>query len=273
MSYSGAEQAKEARAKLGEALAALQQDPNIPQDVMAVAQNVAQAVKALFEAEQASSEQDGKSCVRHALSTLSQTLALLQDVRTRHDGIEKATESIAKTMSLLYPLTTKPSIVPPSPRAQQGSAASPSPGPASPAAEAQPGSAAAQAPSEAQAMAAAPTVSQQRAKAPAKEIEVNVGATTASNFYVGFSGEVSEGGVFYATYEVLPPGTPVKMLVTLPGGFEFRAEGVVHFVRDPMDLSMDSEPGMGIRFTQLSPDARALVLRFIRKRAPLFYDE
>ena len=64
-----------------EHLEALQQDPNIPSDVMAVAQNIAQVVGALFEAERASSEPDGKSCVKNALGTLSQTLALLQDVR------------------------------------------------------------------------------------------------------------------------------------------------------------------------------------------------
>ena len=56
MSYSGANQAREAREALGKALEALQQDPNIPDDVMAVAQNIAQSVGALFEAEKASSE-------------------------------------------------------------------------------------------------------------------------------------------------------------------------------------------------------------------------
>ena len=56
MSYSGKDKAKEAREALGKALAALQEDPNIPSDVMAVAQNIAQSVGALFEAERASSE-------------------------------------------------------------------------------------------------------------------------------------------------------------------------------------------------------------------------
>ena len=45
----------------------------------------------------------------------------------------------------------------------------------------------------------------------------------------------------------------------------------VRFVRDPMD--MDSEPGMGVRFDRLDEEARDLILRFIRKRPPLFYDE
>ncbi|HJL29658.1 MAG TPA: hypothetical protein RMI62_11330, partial [Polyangiaceae bacterium LLY-WYZ-15_(1-7)] len=119
MSYSGANQAREAREALGKALEALQQDPNIPDDVMAVAQNIAQSVGALFEAEKASSEPDGKSCVKNALGSLSQTLALLQDVRSQHEGIQLATETIAKVMSTLYPLTTVPSrMPPPQPQAQ-----------------------------------------------------------------------------------------------------------------------------------------------------------
>ena len=108
MSYSGAAKAKEARESLGKALAALQEDPNIPSDVLAVAQNIAQAVGALFEAERASSEPDGKSCVKNALGSLSQTMALLQDVREEHAGIQTATETLAKAMSVLFPLTTQP---------------------------------------------------------------------------------------------------------------------------------------------------------------------
>ena len=103
-------------------------------------------------------------------------------------------------------------------------------------------------------------------------VEANLGATTQSNFYVGFSGEISHGGVFLATYEALPKDTSVRMLVTLPGGFEFECDGYVRFVRDPMDFMSESEPGMGIQFEGLSDEARDLVLRFIRKRPPIFYD-
>ena len=35
----------------------------------------------------------------------------------------------------------------------------------------------------------------------------------------------------------------------------------------------DAEPGIGIQFDSLPEDARALILRFIKKRAPMFYDE
>jgi uncharacterized protein (TIGR02266 family) len=275
MGYSGVAQAKEARESLGSALEALQKDDNIPQDVLAVAQNIAQAVGALFEAERASSEPDGKSSVRSALGSLSQTLALLQDVRGEHPGIAVATEVIAKSMSSLYPLTTVPSKAPsarPSNAAQPATAvpkAAPVPvvpasgGGTAPLSEAQKGQAAA-------ASAPAPAPAGNLAR---EEVEANIGATTESNFYVGFSGEISEGGVFLATYETFPRGTPINMLVTLPGGFEMRVTGQVRFVRDPLDFSADSEPGMGIQFDALQANDRELVLRFIRKRPPMFYDD
>lgn len=299
MTYSGAAQAKTAREGLGKALAALQQDPNIPDEVLSVAQNIARAVGGLFEAEHASSERDGKACVKASLGFLSQTLALLQDVGD-HPGIATATEVLAKSMSTLYPLTTAPSIMP---QATQAAASQPvMPPPAAmpavaahaptPAAPAQrfsaPQAAAPQAaaPRAAARQAAAPQAAApafaRQANAPATapyrggprtSVEANIGATTQSNFYVGFSGEVSEGGVFLSTYEVLTRGTHVQMLVTLPGGFEFAAPGVVRFVRDPMDFNADSEPGMGVQFEGLDAKARQLVMRFIAKRPPIFYDE
>jgi uncharacterized protein (TIGR02266 family) len=103
-------------------------------------------------------------------------------------------------------------------------------------------------------------------------IEANLGATTQSNFYVGLSGEIAHGGVFLATYEMLPKNTSVSMLVTLPGGFEFECDGYVRFLRDPLDFSSESEPGIGIQFEDLSDESRRLVLRFIRNRPPIFYE-
>lgn len=271
MSYSGAAKAKEARENLGKALAALQEDPNIPPDVLAVAQNIAQAVGALFEAERASSEPDGKSCVKNALGSLSQTLALLQDVRETHAGIQTATETLAQAMSLLFPLTTAPTRHPPA-RVSAPPSGSLPPAPKTP--SVQPSSA----PSSTR---PAPTPERPSQSADAahqatvarEQVEANLGATTESNFYVGFSGEISQGGVFVSTYNILPVGTAVQLHVTLPGNLSTDVNGSVRFVRDPMDMSSDSEPGMGVAFEGLAKDSRELILRFIRKRPPMFYDE
>lgn len=279
MTYSGAAKAREARESLGQALEALQRDSNIPEDVMAVAQNIAQSVGALFEAERASSEPDGKASVKAALGSLSQTLALLQDVRTQHGGIATATEVLAKTMSLLFPLTTVPSRLPPADHAAPQPHIPPTAplpqanafAPTAVAPQAAPMPQQAHAPQAAQHRPSVPTPPP--ATGPRVDVEANIGATTESNFFVGFSGEISDGGVFLSTYEVLKLGTRVRALVTLPGNFEFKVDGWVRFVRDPMDFNSDADPGMGIQFEHLSADARDLVLRFIRKRAPLFYDD
>ena len=264
MSYSGAGTASGARESLGQALAALQSDSNIPPDVLSVAQNMAQAVGSLFNAEKATDEPSGKNAVRAALGSLSQTLALLQDVRSQHPGIALATESIAKVMSALFPLTAVPTKMPP----------------------AGPGHVDPQIPRAAPVPSGFPQTAMQpaarhvshpppvRNDLPRAAMEANIGATTESNFFVGFSGEISEGGVFIATYTALERGQPVTVTVTLPGGFETKVDGVVRFVRDSMDFAADSEPGIGVQFKSGLPhDTRELILRFIRKRAPMFYDE
>jgi uncharacterized protein (TIGR02266 family) len=264
MTYVGAAAAAESRKLLGSALEALQSNPNIPKDVLAVAENIAGAVGALFEAERAGSDLDGKASVKHAMGSLSQTMALLQDLKSNHDGIATATTALAQVMSKLYPLSQVPTMRPSS-AGGLGSAKTV----ATPAAA----EAAARIGAQAKPMAAAqPKPAAPAAKAvPREKLEANVGATTESNFFVGFSGEISEGGVFIATYATLELGAAVEILVTLPGNYQFTVPGQVRFVRDPMD--MDSEPGIGVRFEALSNEHRELILRFIRKRPPLFYDE
>jgi uncharacterized protein (TIGR02266 family) len=283
MGYSSAEVAREAREALGKALGALQQDAEVPEEVVGIAQNVAKSIGALFEAEQASTEPDGKTCVKSALGTLSQTLALLQDVKTGHGGVQTATESIAEVISILFPLTNKPSVRPESPSSSPprnrppSNAPAPSRPPLSPSpSSARPSSRPVSGRPRSGAPVSIPTsMLPPPAPIPTGErhrIEANLGATTQSNFYVGFSGEIAHGGVFLATYETLPKDTSVKMLVTLPGGFEFECNGWVRFVRDPLDFMSEAEPGMGIQFENLSAEARELVLRFIQKRPPMFYD-
>jgi uncharacterized protein (TIGR02266 family) len=260
MSYTGASVASNARQSLGAALGALQAEPNIPPDVLNVAQNVAQAMGALFQAEQAADEQAGKAAVRSALGSLSQTLALLQDVRSQHPGISTATEALARVMSQLFPLTAVPTKAPPAPSQPVGGVDIP------------------RAPGVPQGLTGAgpsipPNAPAVRHDLKKVELEANIGANTESNFFVGFSGEIAEGGVFIATYVALERGQPCTVLVTLPGGFETKVEGVVKFVRDPMDFSSDSEPGVGVQFLGLAKEPRELILRFIKKRAPMFYDE
>lgn len=285
MSYSGSEIATSARKDLGKALEGLQAESGIPDDVMAVASNIAQAVGALFDAENADTEAAGKSAVQRALDNLSQTLTLLQEVRSEYSGVQSITEQIAGTMGTLFPLRNRPSQAPvqsvadtiqdsvPAVIAQQETA---NQAPASqPPADQPPSSPPNDPVSGAQRMhsdAPPPPADPGGQRA---SLEANIGASTSSNFFVGFSGDINKGGVFVGTYDILPLGTRCDLLVTLPGGFSFEAHGWVRFARDPFDLGADgdAEPGVGVQFEKLEEAGRMLAMRFIRKRPPMFYDD
>jgi uncharacterized protein (TIGR02266 family) len=95
---------------------------------------------------------------------------------------------------------------------------------------------------------------------------------SGSNFYTGFTQDISEGGVFIVSYVTEPVGTEVSLELGLSGGFEIFATGIVRWVRE--HTSDESEPpGMGIQFTKLSDEDRATIAAFVKHRDPLFYEE
>jgi uncharacterized protein (TIGR02266 family) len=103
-------------------------------------------------------------------------------------------------------------------------------------------------------------------------LEVNVGSTTDSNFYVDLSDQLIDGGVFVATYSPLPVGTQTALTITLPGKQVVRAYGRVVLTRDLMDAFDDHIPGMCVAFERLDARSFALIERFSRKRPPMFMD-
>ena len=134
-------------------------------------------------------------------------------------------------------------------------------------------------PVRAPAAAAAPTAAPAVA-APAAHLQhvaAELGAHSATNFYKGLGGNdvVDSGGIFVATYQVPPVGKNVLIRVSLPGGYEFEAKGVVRWTCEPSPSSRgeDISPGFGAQFTEISPEARQLVYRYARNREPLFHDD
>jgi uncharacterized protein (TIGR02266 family) len=97
-----------------------------------------------------------------------------------------------------------------------------------------------------------------------------VGVSTESNFYVGFTENLSAGGLFVATYSMQPIGSKVDIALTLPGGETMSLRGEVRWQRAAAD---DGWPGMGIHFEDLSEQQEARMKRFLSFRAPLFYDD
>ncbi len=106
----------------------------------------------------------------------------------------------------------------------------------------------------------------------AQVITADLGAHSPTNFYKGLSGNdiIDHGGLFVSTYMVPKIGTPVRLRVSLPGGYEFEANAVVQWAREQ---GGDAPPGFGARFTQITPEARQLIYRYVRNREPLFHDD
>ncbi|MFO0679071.1 MAG: PilZ domain-containing protein [Polyangiaceae bacterium] len=106
-------------------------------------------------------------------------------------------------------------------------------------------------------------------------IEAPLGTHSATNFYKGLSGNdiIDHGGLFVSTYMIPKIGAPVRLRVSLPGGYEFEANAVVRWIREQSDSSQDAPPGFGAQFTQITGEARQLVYRYVRNREPLFHDD
>lgn len=104
-------------------------------------------------------------------------------------------------------------------------------------------------------------------------VEAALGAHSPTNFYKGLSGNdvVDAGGIFVATYQIPRIGTPLLLKVSLPGGYEFEAQAIVRWTREP--ASDTASPGFGAQFTVISPEGRQLVYRYVRNREPLFHDD
>ena len=104
-------------------------------------------------------------------------------------------------------------------------------------------------------------------------LQTQVDLSSDSNVFTGFSTNLSEGGVFVATLKVLPVGTPVDLIFSLPGKVRISVRGEVRWIREIDDRTPDVFPGVGVRFVDLSPDAAQALHRFVAEREPLFYPD
>lgn len=103
-----------------------------------------------------------------------------------------------------------------------------------------------------------------------KDINLDVSLYSDSNFYAGFTENLSVGGVFVATHNLLKVGEAIDVTITMPNDKQVIAHGVVRWIREYNEAS-DTPPGMGIQFTQI--EGEGLIQSFLQARAPLFHDE
>lgn len=100
-------------------------------------------------------------------------------------------------------------------------------------------------------------------------LDVLVTLDSESQFFTGLANDISRGGVFVSTYRDIPIGEEVWLEFDLPAG-RVLARGAVRWKRL---ASEGVTPGVGVSFTELSPDARHCIESFCALRQPLYFDE
>ncbi len=232
-----------AKGTLREALKLLHQLDDPPFDAQKAGESIAEALDTL----QAVSALDIRALEQK--STIQQTMALLRDAAQEmqsdeHLGDELSViiEPIAKTLALLYPFSKGREAQSLRPSRPISTIKDPSP-------------------------------FQERRASPRVSIDADIGFQSETNFYTGFSEDISSGGLFIATYDISPMGSLININFTLPDGHLVTASGKVCWVREFNDATPDTMPGMGIQFQTLSLEDKQAISRFIEQRQPMFYEE
>ncbi|MBM4397793.1 MAG: TIGR02266 family protein [Deltaproteobacteria bacterium] len=119
----------------------------------------------------------------------------------------------------------------------------------------------------------APDGNQEQRQKGRADYDVQVDFESDDTFYVGFTRNISDGGLFIATERTLPVGLPVVVrfeVPTLPAPLTVLAE--VRWVRTPAQANAESPAGMGVFFLDLPPEAAVAINRFIADRGAIFFE-
>jgi uncharacterized protein (TIGR02266 family) len=276
-----------ARESLARGLNALQADPTVPSRLVDLAAPIAQAMGALHQLERTGQIHPHADV---ALNHVRGALAQLQAAGGGHPAVKTALDAVAHSLSLVHNLSRvgAPAAAPPPPPQQappaRGATANMAARAPANANQPPPGPGFGQAPPmmsrdpfAATAAAGPPATPSMPVPAPpapgnVQLVSAELGAHSPTNFYKGLSGNdiIDHGGLFVSTY--VPPkiGTPIRLKVSLPGGYEFEANAVVKWTREQ---GGDAPPGFGAQFTGITNEARQLVYRYVRNREPLFHDD
>ena len=97
------------------------------------------------------------------------------------------------------------------------------------------------------------------------DVEWSVDCETEQTFLYASITNISEMGIFVATHEPLEVGTRLTLRFALPGDqAPFILLGQVQWVNPIRMLSDNPNPGMGIRFLDLSAENRERIIRSVR---------
>ena len=105
-------------------------------------------------------------------------------------------------------------------------------------------------------------------------LELEVSMSSENNFYAGITDNISEGGIFVATYTPPARGTEVEMTLNLPGSAPFTLKGIVRWIRDVDQAALgdDTPAGCGIQWIDIPAGAVAAITKFIAARDTMLVD-
>ena len=95
----------------------------------------------------------------------------------------------------------------------------------------------------------------------AKELRLRLALPSVDDFIERWALNISRGGVFARSRDQSPPGTEVVLDIALESGEQvIQGKGIVRWTTPPSAPGEPArDPGMGIKFTELTKDSRALI--------------
>ncbi|MCP4197509.1 MAG: TIGR02266 family protein [Proteobacteria bacterium] len=267
-----------ARATLGQALGQTQDISNSDLNVGQISKSLAGAVKCIFTVQsEGLAAPQSRENVAQSMAHLRQTLRLLQDVQGRDPSLALVTGTIARILALIYPVSKLLEDMAPVPKVEESEPlrlteemAKPTTTEDTPIPLV-----------EKARLSEVPVVRQRESIAPGskerrysdrRSLKVDIGVQSDTNFFTGFSQDISSGGLFVATYDVLSAGTTLNVNFSLPRGPVLSLDGTVCWIREYNETTPDILPGMGIHFDNLADEDKQAINQFIAKNPPIFYD-
>ena len=103
------------------------------------------------------------------------------------------------------------------------------------------------------------------------KLHAQVNLKSESNFFMGFTENVSEGGIFVSTLSPPEMGESIELSVAVEGSEPIDIKGVVRWHRTDHD---GNPTGCGVQFSELSDDVRRTLemLMLTLEKEPLFHD-
>jgi uncharacterized protein (TIGR02266 family) len=248
--------AEQAKALIGQALAAIQDDRAAEGQLAVLASTLASAQRNLFAAgNNPPSSLESVQEMRAAMELLARALQILQDLKSTSSAVGVAAKSVASCLATLFGATqnapkTPSRPPPPPPPAVAVGARQRDPGVAPP-----------------------PTMDDRRMKTIQLQLDSVIDVHGDTTFYTGLSGNIDEGGIFIATFDQKPINSKIAVSFTLPSGDAVITRGTVRWLREYNPANPDVVPGMGVRFMDLRDRDRKVIEKFLETKAPLFYDD